>query len=72
MASSKLAIEPQIESMWKLGGLTLWFASGGMSSMISTLNAIYHAQESRSWFRVRIVALGLTIAMDGLGCLLGH
>ena len=44
--------------------LTLWFASGGMSSMISTLNAVYRAHESRSWFRIRIVALGLTITIS--------
>lgn len=43
--------------------LTLWFASGGTSSMISTLDAIYHVRESRSWFRGRIIALGLTIAI---------
>src|SRR6266567_6707772 len=46
--------------------LTLWFASGGMSSMISTLNAVYHAHESRSWFRIRVIALGLTIALSVL------
>jgi membrane protein len=44
--------------------LTLWFASGGMSSMISTLDAIYHVRESRAWFRGRLVALGLTIAIS--------
>ena len=44
--------------------LTLWFASGGMSSMISTLDAVYHVRESRSWFRGRIIALGLTIAIS--------
>jgi len=44
--------------------LTLWFASGGMSSMISTLDAVYHVRESRSWFRGRVIALGLTIAMS--------
>jgi len=43
--------------------LTLWFASGGMSSMISTLDAIYHVRESRSWFRGRVIALALTIAI---------
>ena len=43
--------------------LTLWFASGGMSSMISTLDAMYHVRESRSWLRGRIIALGLTIAI---------
>jgi len=44
--------------------LTLWFASGGMSSMISTMDVIYHVRESRSWFRGRIIALGLTIAIS--------
>ena len=43
--------------------LTLWFASGGTSSMISTLDAVYHVRESRSWFRRRIIALALTIAI---------
>ena len=43
--------------------LTLWFASGGMSSMISTLDAIYHVRESRTWLRGRAIALGLTIAI---------
>ena len=43
--------------------LTLWFASGGMSSMTSTLNAVYHVRESRSWFKGRVIALGLTIAI---------
>src|SRR6478672_2248869 len=43
--------------------LTLWFASGGTSSMISTLDTIYHVRESRSWLRGRVMALGLTIAI---------
>lgn len=44
--------------------LVLWFASGGMSSMISTLNAAYHVQESRSWLKIRAIALGLTIVIS--------
>jgi membrane protein len=43
--------------------LTLWFASGGMSSMISTLDAVYHVRESRGWLWGRVIALGLTIAI---------
>jgi membrane protein len=43
--------------------LTLWFASGGTSSMISTLDAIYHVRQSRGWFRGRLIALELTIAI---------
>ena len=46
--------------------LTVWFASGGMSSMISTLDAVYHVRESRTWFRGRVIALGLTIAISVL------
>jgi membrane protein len=41
----------------------LWFASGGMSSTISTLNAVFRVREARSWFRVRAIALGLTLAI---------
>jgi membrane protein len=41
----------------------LWFASGGISSMISTLNAVYRVREARSWFKVRAIALGLTLAL---------
>jgi membrane protein len=44
--------------------LTLWFASGAMSSMMSTLNAAYRVRESRSFLRYRAVALGLTIAIS--------
>jgi membrane protein len=44
--------------------LTLWFASGGMSSMISTLDAVYHVRESRTWLKRRVIALGLTIAIS--------
>src|ERR1700686_1247067 len=32
--------------------------------MISSLDADYHVRESRTWFRVRVIALGLTIAIS--------
>ena len=41
----------------------LWFASNGMSSMISTLNAVFRVPEVRSWLKVRATALGLTLVM---------
>ena len=44
--------------------LALWFGSGGMSSMISTLNAAYRVHESRSWIKIRVIALGLTLAIS--------
>jgi membrane protein len=43
--------------------LALWFASGGIASMISTLNVVYRVRETRSWFKVRAIALGLTLAI---------
>jgi membrane protein len=46
--------------------LTLWFASGGMSSMISTLNGAYRVRETRRFLRVRTLALGLTLAISFL------
>jgi membrane protein len=44
--------------------LALWFASGGISSMISSLNVIYGVRETRSWVKVRAMALGLTLAIS--------
>jgi membrane protein len=44
--------------------LTLWFASGGMNSMMSTLNAAYSVREGRSYWKVRIIALALTVAVS--------
>jgi membrane protein len=44
--------------------LALWFASGGMSSMISILNAAYGVRESRPWLRMQLLALGLTISIS--------
>jgi membrane protein len=45
---------------------TLWFASGGMNSMMSTLNGAYSVREGRSYVKVRIIALVLTVAVSGL------
>ena len=44
--------------------LTLWFASGGMNSMISGLNGVYEVRENRSFIKVRVIALGLTVAIS--------
>jgi membrane protein len=41
----------------------LWLASNGMSAIADTLNVAYNVKETRSWWRVRLVSLGLTIAM---------
>jgi membrane protein len=44
----------------------LWFASGGVNSMISALNLAYRTREARSWMKVRMIALGLTTAIAAL------
>jgi membrane protein len=41
----------------------LWFASSGVSTMIATLNAVFRVAEARSWFTVRMIALGLTLVI---------
>jgi membrane protein len=42
----------------------LLIASGGMTQLMSTLNAAYGVRETRSWVRVHLISLGLTIAMS--------
>ena len=44
--------------------LTLWFASGGTSSMMSTLSGVYRVNDSRSFVKYRAEALGLTVAIS--------
>ncbi len=41
----------------------LWFASYGLGAISETLNSAYGVRESRAWWRVRLVALSLTIAL---------
>jgi|SRR5687767_13099 len=42
---------------------TLWSSSGAVVSMCSTLNAAYDITEGRPWWKVRLVAIGLTIGL---------
>jgi membrane protein len=42
----------------------LWAGSGGMSSLISGLNIAYGVRDSRSWIKVRLRAMALTIAIS--------
>ena len=39
----------------------LWSISGGISSMISALNLAHHVHESRPWFKVQAVTIGLSL-----------
>ncbi len=44
----------------------LYAGSAGMTQLMSTLNAAYEVRESRSWIRVHLVSLALTLAMSAL------
>jgi membrane protein len=43
--------------------VTLWSSSGAVVSMCTTLNAAYDITESRPWWKVRLIAIGLTIGL---------
>src|SRR5688572_26850658 len=42
---------------------TLWSSSSAIVSMTSTLNAAYDITEARQWWKVRVIAIALTIAL---------
>ena len=42
---------------------TLWSSSSAVVSLASTLNAAYDITESRPWWKVRLIAIGLTIGL---------
>jgi len=43
--------------------LTLWSSSGAMVSIVTTLNAAYDITEARAWWRVRLIAIALTLGL---------
>lgn len=42
---------------------TLWAASNGMGAISDSLNAAYDLKETRPWWKVRLTAVGLTLAL---------
>ncbi|MBW4027951.1 MAG: YihY/virulence factor BrkB family protein [Acidobacteria bacterium] len=44
----------------------LWSSSSATAGLIDTLNAIYDVKESRPWWKSRLLALGLAVAMGVL------
>jgi membrane protein len=46
--------------------LTLIPGSGGVAQMITTMNSAYELPERRSWLRVRVIAILLTVAISVL------
>ena len=41
----------------------IWSTSSGVTAIIDTLNQAYDIQEGRSWWKVKAIALGLTMAL---------
>jgi membrane protein len=44
----------------------LWVASSGIAAIGEALNAAYGVKESRPWWRVRLLAMGLTLAIAAI------
>jgi membrane protein len=42
----------------------LWAASAGMGAVSESLNVAYHVKETRPWWKQRLTAVGLTIALS--------
>jgi membrane protein len=42
---------------------TIWSTSSGVTAIIDTLNQAYDIQEARPWWKVKLIALGLTVAL---------
>jgi membrane protein len=43
--------------------VAIWSSSGALTAIISTLNRAYDITESRAWWKVRLTAIGLTLAL---------
>jgi membrane protein len=60
-------LSKQRTGLLSLGALTaLWAASGAMVSVMTALNVAYDLDETRSWWKRRLVAIGLTIGFSFL------
>jgi membrane protein len=42
---------------------TIWSTSSGLNAIIDTLNQAYDIQEGRPWWKVKLIALGLTVSL---------
>jgi membrane protein len=42
---------------------TIWSTSSGLNAIIDTLNQAYDIQEARPWWKVKLIALGLTVTL---------
>jgi membrane protein len=72
--ASKLVAETMTDVTQASGGgklsfgilATFWAASNGMGAISESLNAAYDLKESRPWWKVRLTAVGLTLALTFL------
>jgi membrane protein len=42
---------------------TIWSTSSGVNAIMTTMNQAYDIQEGRPWWKVKLIALGLTVAL---------
>lgn len=59
----EIAVNADGAHLWLGLVSALWFASLGIAALSESLNAMYGVRESRAWWRVRLSAVGLTIAL---------
>src|SRR5919107_143681 len=45
---------------------SVWAASNGMLAVVDALNSAYHVREARPWWKSRLVAVALTLAIGAL------
>jgi membrane protein len=46
-------------------GMALWSSSAALVSVTQALNRAYDIEEARPWWKVRLIAIGLTLALAG-------
>lgn len=46
--------------------LALWAASSGVNALAQALNSAYDVTETRSWWRVQLMSIGMTVALSVL------
>jgi membrane protein len=64
MAQVNLIAKTQNGGLLTLGMIgTIWSTSSGVTAIIDTLNQAYDVQETRPWWKVRLLSLGLTVAL---------
>jgi membrane protein len=71
-SASELVSTTMIEVTTSSGGgkisfgilAALWAASAGMGAISESLNVAYHVKETRPWWKQRLTAIGLTVALS--------